>query len=131
MIALTNGPTTCNWMNWTEGDKRDGVPFTITQTDKSLTGKLMGLDAVGFALIFGTEDFTGSIDGKSFTLSKPGNALREGNCPYSYNATIEGEVDGDSISGTITYATATNGNPACSDVECSGSQRFSGSRPPQ
>ena len=37
----------------------------------------------------------------------------------------------DTIEGTITYATKTNGNPDCAAVECSASQRFNGTRPPQ
>jgi hypothetical protein len=133
-VAITNGPNGCNWDMWKEGDPHEGVAFTITQDGKALTGKVMlgfGQGALAFALLFGTDDFTGSADGDSFTLSKPGNALTQGNCPYSYNATIDGTISGDSISGTITYATVTNGNPACKDVECSNTQKFSGSRPPQ
>lgn len=129
-VALTDGDNSCKWA-WGNRDANARVPFTITQDGKDLTGKIMGLDAIGFALIFGTDDFKGTANGKSFTLTKPGNALKEGNCPYSYNATIEGSVEGDSISGTITYATATNGNPACADVECSATQLFAGSRPPK
>lgn len=56
---------------------------------------------------------------------------QEGNCSYTYNSTVEAKQTGDTIAGTITYSTKTNGNPDCKAVECSATQKFNGARPPK
>lgn len=131
-VALTNGKTTCDWPNWKEGEEGQ-VSFTITQEAKALTGQLELPPNVAlvFNLIFGTDDFKGSIKGNTFSMTKAGKGLTQGNCAYSFNATVDGTQNGDSIAGTISYDTVTNGNPDCDAVECSATQKFNGSRPPQ
>ena len=46
-------------------------------------------------------------------------------------ASAEAKQTGDTIAGTITYSTKTNGNPDCKAVECSATQKFNGARPPK
>ena len=131
-VAITNGKSTCDFQNWEEGKETSGIGLAITQTGQSLHGTLDGITGAFFMLAFGSADFDGNIHGNSLTLTNYGTrSAMQGNCSYTYNATVSGTQTGDSISGTITYATKTNGNPDCSAVECSATQQFSGSRPPK
>src|SRR6478752_1922163 len=132
-VAITNGASTCSdFMKWTEGEQTSGIPLTITQTGNDLDGTLGGLWGTFFTAVFGSNDFKGSIHGNDVTLTNYGSrSMMSGNCSYTYNANVAATQTGDSISGTITYAPKTNGNPDCSAVECSATQKFSGSRPPK
>ena len=85
-----------------------------------------------FTLLFGSADFDGTIKGSALNLTNYGSrAAQDGNCSYTYNSTVSATQSKDTIEGTITYATKTNGNPDCAAVECSATQRFNGTRPPQ
>jgi hypothetical protein len=131
-VALTNGASSCNFEQWMVGQETTGVGLAITQDGKNVHATVGDPTALFFTVAFGSADFDGSIQGNSFTLTNYGQrTANQGNCSYTYNATVEATQSGDSISGTITYATKTNGNPDCDAVECSASQEFNGSRPPQ
>ena len=131
-VAITNGASSCNFENWMEGQETTGVGLAITQDGQKVHAALDGATALFFTLAFGSADFDGTIHGTSLTLTNYGErTASQGNCSYTYNATVEATQTGDSISGTITYATKTNGNPDCDAIECSASQEFNGSRPPQ
>jgi hypothetical protein len=72
------------------------------------------------------------VRGHDLTLTNYGTrSATQGNCTFTYNATVDGALVGDAISGTITYSPATNENPDCASIECSAVQEFSGSRPPR
>jgi len=130
-VAITNGANSC-FESWEEGKETSGIELSLTQDGSKVHGVLGGASGAFFALAFGSADFDGSIHGDSFTLDNYGSrATTAGNCVYTYNATVNGSLNGDSISGTITYASKTNDNPDCEAVECSASQRFSGARPPR
>jgi len=132
MVAITNGASTCPFDNWMEGKETAGIGLTITQDGAKLHGTLDGITGAFFALAFGSADFDGTVSDDSLTLTNYGSRSQSmGNCSYTYNATVDGTLNVDSISGTITYSTATNNNPDCAAVQCSASQRFSGSRPPK
>ena len=131
-VAITNGASSCNFDQWMEGQETTGVGLAITQDGQKIHATLDGVTAVFFTLAFGSADFDGTIQGNTLTLTNYGmRTAIQGNCSYTYNATVKATQTGDSISGTITYAPKTNGNPDCDAVECSASQKFNGSRPPQ
>lgn len=131
-IALTNDASSCPFENWEEGKETSGIGFAITQDGQKAHGKLDGLAAAFFQLWLGSPDFDGSIKGRSLSLTNFGmTPTQQGNCSFTYNATVKATQTGDTIEGTITYSPQTNGNPDCAAVECSASQRFSGSRPPK
>jgi hypothetical protein len=131
-VGITNQESTCPFDNWVVGKETPGIGLSITQDGQTVHGALDGLIGVFFAAAFGSANFDGSIKGNSLTLNNYGTrAQMMGNCSFTYNATVQGTQTGDSIAGTITYSAATNNNPDCSAVECSASQKFSGSRPPK
>jgi hypothetical protein len=132
-VALTNDASTCPFPNWMEGKTASGVGLTITQDGAKIHGTIDDpATALVFTLAFGSTNFDGTVSGKDLTLVNYGSRNQSmGNCTFTYNATAEGTLNVDSISGTITYAPATNDNPDCAAVQCSATQRFSGSRPPK
>ena len=133
-VAITNGPSNCSdFKDWVLGaTTKDPIQFGITQSNQSIHGTAGGGAGLFFKLWLGSAEFDGSISGNSLTLTNYGQrAHKSGNCSYTYNVNVKGTQTGDSISGTITYAPQTNGNPDCNAVECSASQEFSGSRPPR
>jgi hypothetical protein len=130
-VAVTNGSSSCSF-EWEEGKQSTGIDLVITQDGQSAHATLGGATGAVFALLFGTADFDGTVTGSSLELTNFGErTAQQGNCSYTYNSTVKATQTGDSIEGTLTYSTKTNGNPDCSAVECSASQRFSGSRPPK
>ena len=131
-IAITNGASTCNFDNWVEGKETSGIGLVITQDEQNVHATLDGVTGALFTLLFGSPDFDGTIKGSSLNLTNYGSrAAQEGNCSYTYNSTVSATQSKDTIEGTITYATKTNGNPDCDAIECSATQRFNGTRPPR
>lgn len=131
-IAITNESDTCGAPNFTVGETLTDVPFVVTQQDAHLTGTMGGVAGNYLDLWLEGHVFAGDVDGYAFELTlhgKPSTAV--GNCTYTVNAVMDGGIDGDSISGDITYRPADNGNPDCGAVtSCSSVQSFSATRAP-
>jgi hypothetical protein len=131
-VAISNRASSCDFKDWVEGKETSGIELVITQDNRNIHGTLGGVTGAFFTVAFGSAEFDGSIQADRLSMTNYGTrANMTGNCSYTYNATVDGTQTGDAISGTITYATKTNGNPDCSAVECSATQDFSGSRPPR
>jgi hypothetical protein len=131
-VAVTNRTSTCDFKDWVPGKQTSGIGFVVTQEDTSLHATVDGVTAVFFKLALGSAEFDGSVERSSFELTNYGSrAQTQGNCTFSYNATIVGDLVGDAISGSIRYAPATTDSPDCADVSCEAFQDFSGSRPPR
>lgn len=131
-IAVTNGPNGCNFDSWTEGATSEGIPVAITQDGASASALVQGLTGVLLDLLLGSHVYTGQVDGNSMTLVIYGqNAATQGNCTFTYNSTIDADIDGDVLTGQIRYEAATVGNPDCAAIEgCATIQYFNGTRPP-
>lgn len=131
-VAVTNRTSTCAFMDWVEGKESSGIGFAITQDDEALHATVDGAAAIFFNLALGSVEFDGAVKRSSFELINYGSRSQmQGNCTFTYNATVAGELNGDAISGTITYAPATNDSPDCASVTCEAYQDFSGTRPPR
>jgi hypothetical protein len=130
-VNITNDASTCSF-DWNQGEMNTNIPIVITQDGKNATADVQGLAAVALALRLGTAQFKGTVSGNSVNLVAYGTtALHDGNCTYTLNGTIAATLSGDTLTGTVTYAPATNGNPDCASVKCAAVQRFNGSRPPR
>jgi len=130
-VSVTNRESTCQMGDWMEGNMATGIPLEVTQSGSELHATIGGLAGAYVALVQGNAEFEGTVDGNKIALTNYGTrSVTQGNCTFTYNAIIAGTLNGDAISGTITYSPATNSNPDCADVECSAVQEFSGSRPP-
>ncbi len=132
-VAITNGSNGCGFTNWTEGDTSTGIPFSVTQDGERLTGTVGGSSGLFLDLWLGDRVYTGTVSGNNVELTLYGTTTNtSGNCTYTVNSTIDGEIDGDVLVGDIRYRAATNGNPDCQTIEgCVSRQSFNGTRPPQ
>lgn len=130
-MAITNGASSCSF-DWEEGKEATNIGLTLTQEGNDVHGTLDGITGAWFTLVFGSADFDGTIEGSSLSLTNYGErTAQQGNCSYTYNSTVDAKQTGDTIAGTITYSTKTNGNPDCDAIECSATQKFNGARPPK
>jgi hypothetical protein len=132
-VALTNRENTCpDNADWTEGSMNVGVPFSITQMGTKVEAETMGESAIYFLLLTGSNKFVGDVQGSHFVLTNYGTTMKSyGDCPYTLNVVVEGDLDGDTIAGTVSYVPDLGNNPDCAEYECSALQSFNGTRPPE
>lgn len=130
--ALINGPDGCS-IGWNE-DQQVTATFTVTQSDSDITLTVTDLvSSVFVASLVGGGGFTGEVDGDTVEVARTSTLTptRSGNCEFTYNAKIIGDVDGDSMKGRVEYRAATNGHVDCgSRTSCLSRQDFNASRPP-
>ncbi|HEY1550340.1 MAG TPA: hypothetical protein VGG28_21080 [Kofleriaceae bacterium] len=132
-VQLTNGANGCMFQNYTVGSDTMNVPVTVTQSGSTATATVSGVAGDYLNLVLGSDSFTGSVDGDSLDLQLTGTrALSMGNCAYTYNATLNAALDGNSLMGSVDYTADTNNGSDCGAlVGCMTSQDIAGSRPPQ
>ncbi len=131
-VAVTNGNNGCELDNWTEGESSSGIAVTITQDGSSASAEVGGATGTVLDLWLGGSSFTGTVDGTDFLMTITGSrALSQGNCAYTFDAILDGAIDGDAISGQIHYEAQTNDGTDCGALTgCRTSQEFTGVRPP-
>lgn len=132
-VNLTNHANGCAFQNWTVGDVATGIPVTISQDGDSASADVGG-GAGGFLQLWlGGKVFNGSVDGSDFTATITGtNPNSSGNCAYTFNATLDATLDGDTLSGVVDYAAQTNNGTDCGALTgCVSEQAMNGTRPPQ
>lgn len=131
-LAITNGDNGCDFDQWQVGQTASSIPFTITQSGADVTGNVGGLAGTTLDVVLGSHTFTGDVAGHNALMTLYGErSATSGNCTWTVNATIDADVDGDVMVGTIDYTIATNGNPDCASREgCHTVQQFNGTRPP-
>jgi hypothetical protein len=77
--------------------------------------------------------FMGTVDGDNISATLYGTtSATMGGCEYTYNGDLEGNLNVDELTGSITYTPATNGSPDCSTIDgCKSVENFNGTRAPQ
>jgi hypothetical protein len=131
-VSVTNGVNGCPFQNWTVGSTATNIPVTIAQDGSAATAMVEG--GVGTVLMvgLGSRVFAGDVSGDSLDLELIGTATQtSGSCEFTYNAHLDGDIDGDVIIGTITYTAVSADLPDCEAVAgCESVQDFNGTRPP-
>lgn len=132
-IALTNRDNGCGFDNWQVGNTAANIPLAVTQADSSMTAIVGGGAGVYLDVVLGSRNFVGEIDGDNFEATLYGTTTgQQGNCSFTVNATLDGTLSGDVITGVLRYEAATNGNPDCAPLTgCVSYQEFNGTRPPR
>jgi hypothetical protein len=133
-VNVTDEADTCNLVGWAMGSSTAGIPVTITQTDATMDAKITGVVGNYVATLLGDADFKGTVSGDSIdaTLYGVNHAVMD-DCSYTYNAELKGDIDTDTLMGTITYTPQTNRDPSCTTdmiQGCTAVQDFNGTRPP-
>jgi hypothetical protein len=132
-VQLTNGSNGCMFQTYTVGSDTMNVPVAVTQSGSTATATVSGVAGDYLNLVLGSDSFSGSVDGSSLDLTLTGTrALSQGNCAYTYNATLMAELADNSLSGSVDYTADTNNGSDCGAlVGCITTQNIAGSRPPQ
>lgn len=131
--ALTNRDNGCNLGNWTVGESTTGVMVTISQNGGAVSADVKGLAGAALDFLLEGHVFTGNADGEHVDLKIIGTRSQSmGACAYTYDATLVGTLDGNSLGGAVIYQAKTNAAADCGALTgCSSRQDFAGSRPPQ
>jgi hypothetical protein len=131
-VAVTNGANGCMAVNWTVGDSNPGIPVTIAQDGSNVTATVEGLTGTYLQAGLGSRVFAGDVSGHSLSLELIGTTPQtQGSCTFTYNALLDGDIDGDVIMGTITYTGVSQDTANCSAIiGCESVQDFNGTRPP-
>ena len=132
-INVTDEDNGCNLQNFNQGSSTSNISTTITQDSDSVTVTVMGVAGAYLNTILGSSAFDGSVDGEHINATLFGKTSGTmGGCEFTYDATIDGDLAADTLTGTITYTPKTNGSPDCSPIEgCHSTQNFNGTRPPK
>jgi hypothetical protein len=139
-LTIVNGPNECMVASWTPGQQSVGqVSLTLTQQadPTRVTGDVTG--AAGFVeaffrLVYGSNTFTGTVEGNALMMELVGNGPTEmtGACTHTRHARAVATVEKDTISGTLYHYFKTSGVPECGYRNtCNNGQTFNGTRPPK
>ncbi len=130
-VALTNGANGCMFMDWTVGESTSGVGLVITQDGDAFTGTVTGAVAGALDLYVGSHEFNGTVSGTHLDGTLVGRPLSMGTCAYTLNIDLDGELDGDLITGSLRWYGDANSSPDCGMwATCETLQAFNGTRPP-
>ena len=133
-ISVTKDINDCQFANWVQGDTASGIPFDITQSGTSIVGTLGGVAGVFAALALGSAQFNGTVTGNDLVLTDLSNKpTKDAGCDYNTQAKVNGTLNGDVVTGTITYSfIPANGTAGACGFRntCTSVQKFNGTRPP-
>jgi hypothetical protein len=131
-VDITDEANGCGLAGFTQGQTASAIPVTITQSSASITIAVTGLVGVFIQAGLGSDTFTGTVSGDSFTATLVGTTtMGSAGCAYTLDADVAGTLNTDSIAGTITYRAVTNNSGACGTLTgCASVQDYTGSRPP-
>src|SRR5262249_11995148 len=121
--------------DWIDDAVTDGIRYNIRQDGSDITAQAQGNAAVYFVVLTGSNDFSGQVRGNSFELTDVGpNVKPAGSCNYTINAVVSGAIDGDTITGKVTYHPVISADPSCdpdcAPYVCEAEQTFVGTRAP-
>jgi hypothetical protein len=124
---VTNGPNSCPGI-WNTGAMNDAMA-TVAQSGSSASIQVQG--AAGLLLVagFGTNSFSGSVNGSHINATIIGSvSTTRGGCIYTSNGALAGDLNGNTLSGSIVYTPQTNGHADCASMQvagCNSQQSFS------
>jgi hypothetical protein len=134
ITLLTAADNGCGFEDWMEGSSAE-ARATILETDGEVRVRVDGIAGAIIALGFGGEPvFVGGVDGDLIQATFFGTRsfVEEGGCAYSVRAVLRAQVRGDTLEGSVSYTTPTNGHPSCAEFRaaCVTVQRLSAVRAP-
>jgi len=133
-VAVTNRENACMFANWTVGETAANIPVVVTQRESDITLTITGVAGVLLVGLLGADGntYTGGVNGDELDVDSFGTRSQtSGNCTFTYNSRITGDLNGDALTGRIEYRAADNGNPDCAAISgCLTYQDFNGTRPP-
>jgi hypothetical protein len=132
--AVTNRDNGCMLDNYTVGASTSGITMVVTQSGADVTVDVQGLAGVALALFTNNPDpMRGTATPFGFSVSKVGrNGRTSGDCTYNTIVEANGTLNGDSLSGTVTYRYQVTNAAACGyRATCRTEQSFAFVRAPR
>ena len=130
---VTNGPNSCPGV-WNTGASNNAM-VTVAQMGASVSIPVQGAAGLSLLAGFGTNSFAGTVTGAHIDASIIGSVSNtRGGCVYTTNGMLAADLNGDTLSGSITYTPQTNGHADCTTMQvagCSSQQTFSLTRAPK
>src|SRR6266542_3462251 len=109
---VTNGLSSCPGV-WVTGAMAD-VQITVAQTGQNVSLRAEGGGALILQAEFGTTSFNGSINGSHVDALIIGSRMAmSGACVYTMNGQLSADLNGNTMTGSITYTPQTNNNADC------------------
>tara|TARA_R110002096_G_scaffold44524_8_gene119806 strand:- start:2098 stop:2592 length:495 start_codon:yes stop_codon:yes gene_type:complete len=132
-VAITSGANGCNFVNWEEGATNTGIPLGIVEAEAGVTATVGGISALFLDLLVGSNVFVGGISGSELSMDIEGTVERnQDGCTHFVNSSLEANIDGDILVGSVIYTVADNDSAECAAlIGCESVQNFNGTRPPQ
>jgi hypothetical protein len=132
-VATTNGANGCQFPNWTQGATATGIALTVGQTGSDFNAVIGGVTGVFVDLWLGSHTFIGTVAGTNLHAGLAGERDQmPGTCKYRVNATMDGTLLGDALTGTIDLTTAiVTAASDCPPPDCHSIIAFNGTRPPR
>jgi hypothetical protein len=133
-IASTNGANGCQFPgNWTPGATSTGIPLAVSQQGSDFNATLGGATGLFVDLWLGTHIFIGTVSGTNLHAGLVGTRQQmPGQCVYHVNGTMDGNVIGDTMTGTLDLTAVIETAAAdCPPQDCHSTIAFNGTRPPQ
>jgi len=130
-LTVTNGPSTCPLPGWTVDAETPNIPFTVIQNGSSVSANVGGLGAAFLNLYCGNAHLEGSVVGPDMNLHLAGTQpLSSGSCAFTIDANLVATLQGDDLTGSISYTPNTNTSADCAAVRsCTARMDFNGTRP--
>lgn len=128
-MTFTNQENGCAFGNWMIG-ATSTAEVTVSVHDDVVVGEPAGTTALFLDAWLGSHTFAGSIAGTKVTLVLAGNKQAiKGQCKYTFDASFEATLEGDSLTGNLLYRARTNNHPSCGTLTgCTTRQSVTGSR---
>jgi hypothetical protein len=118
----TNGANNCPGQ-WPPGQVADGE-IIVTQNGNDVLFQAQGATSIIFLVTFGMTSFSGRVTGSHAEAALVGSTEgREGTCSFTWKGTLSAELDGDTLTGTLTSTPVTNGDADCNTQKVTGCSR--------
>ena len=132
-VSVANEENGCNVDTWDENGTATNIGVSIDQNGESASATVTGATGNFLDFVLGEHVFVGTVDRSSFELKMTGTrGFESGNCNWTYDAVLDGTIDGDAIEGEIRYEAQTDMASDCTGITgCTNVQSFTGTRPSQ
>lgn len=116
---VTNGENACAIANWTVGTQYRNITLGLSQSNTMVTATVDGALSTALSSFTSSNDaITGVTTGDGFVVRRAGFApMTRGNCSYKAGIDIEGTVNGNTLTGTVTYHYTTNNMSDCAELQ--------------
>lgn len=132
-LNVTNRDNGCNFQNWTVGDTATNIRVVINQEGESANADVMDGARAVLDFLLGGHVYNGTVDGHDLDFTLLGTkSFNMGNCTLTVDSDMQATLEGDVLTGRISYHYHGNGNPDCAPYDgCTTYQDMNGARPPQ